>query len=246
MFIVDGTPGAGKTTLLGGLLANRDPDTVVCFPEAHPPTGIHPDDELDWLLSEDLARVEHARRLTTQQPDLVVTSDRCHIGVLAYRYALAATGRISHEQFARALTHAAFSHLAEAHHDDTIVVTILNPTESLRRRAHAATDPRHHLWFDPGFLAAYNEFLAQLDAWMPRGPRWVLRTDPPATHRPETHPPALPCAHGCADARSPLITGPGQATQLYTGALHHQPHGQTTASCLRTARDITATRKEHT
>jgi hypothetical protein len=92
VLVFEGSPGARKTTLLGRLLESL-PEKVIVFPEAQPPPTLTDDAQVvRALLAEDCARIESAARLHALRPALVVASDRCHLGVLAYRYALAKTG----------------------------------------------------------------------------------------------------------------------------------------------------------
>ncbi|MGH3571706.1 MAG: hypothetical protein ACRDUW_07740 [Pseudonocardiaceae bacterium] len=247
VLILDGTPGAGKTTLLGRLLESL-PEKLIVFPEAQPPTALSGD---AWvvraLLAEDRARIDSAARLHTVHPDLVVVSDRCHIGVLAYRYALVGTGRAPRQVFDHALAIVDEFRLGEGHRSDTVVILRLDPAQSIHRRAAHAHDGRWRLWYDPEFLAAYNHFLDHLRQWTSVGAGWTVcdaadtaswpsllpGADPAATRSRES-----PHACGCAEPRSAVVTSHGVPTQLYTSAIHR--YADTRIRCLRGAGEITA------
>lgn len=169
MIAIDGMPGAGKTTTLHRL-QDALPSQVVVFPEAQPPDDPRPDAEAARsLLAEARNRLDAARRLQQARPGLLVVSDRCHIGVLAYRYALMATGKGPRQDFDRALelSHCLGLTAPDAH--DGILVLLVDPDESVARRAAYAHDDRYRLWFDPGFLTAYHDFLTHLNTWLPNG-----------------------------------------------------------------------------
>lgn len=223
MLILDGMPGAGKTTALGGLL--RQCADVVLFPEARPPAG---EDEtvMRHLLAEDHARTAAAARLHARDPDRVVASDRCHLGVLAYRYALARlTGQW--REFDRALDHSRELALDQRHHGDTVLILDLDPATSQHRRRGHAHDERYHLWYDPEFLAHYRTFVRDLTRWITPGPDWqhlhVAETDLEVTLRallPHQPTPlvldstGLPCGGDCGRPRSPTVATVHGATQL--------------------------------
>ncbi|MGH3821853.1 MAG: hypothetical protein ACRDRA_03280 [Pseudonocardiaceae bacterium] len=262
MLILDGTPGAGKTTLLGHLLESL-PEKLIVFPEAQPPAAMSGDARVvRALLAEDRARIDSAARLHALHPDLVVASDRCHIGVLAYRYALVETGRAPRQVFDHALAIVDEFHLGEGHRSDTVVILRLNPAQSIHRRAAHAHDGRWRLWYDPEFLTAYNHFLDHLRQWTSVGAGWTVcdaadtaswpsllpGTDPAATRprRSERRSSRRHCADGrepphacgCAEPRSAVVTSHGVPTQLYASAIHR--YADTRIRCLRGAREITA------
>jgi thymidylate kinase len=164
---IDGMPGAGKTTALHRL-QDALPNQVVVFPEAQPPDDLIPDAATArYLLTEAQGRLADARRLQQAHPGLLVLSDRCHIGVLAYRYALQATGQGPHQDFDRALELAHYFGLTTPHAHDRVLVLLVDPAESVARRLAYAHDDRYRLWFDPDFLDAYHHFLTHLDTWLP-------------------------------------------------------------------------------
>ncbi|WP_329138148.1 AAA family ATPase [Streptomyces sp. NBC_01476] len=168
MIAIDGMPGAGKTTALHRL-QDALPNQVVVFPEAQPPDDPRPDAEIArYLLTEARDRLDAARRLQQARPGLLVVSDRCHIGVLAYRYALMATGKAPRQDFDHALelSHRLGLTAPDAH--DRILILLVDPDESVTRRAADAHDDRYRLWFDPGFLTAYHHFLTHLNTWLPQ------------------------------------------------------------------------------
>ncbi len=250
MLVLEGSPGAGKTTLLGRLLESR-PEKLIVFPEAQPPPAPSSDAHIARaLLAEDRARIEGAARLHALHPDLVVASDRCHIGVLAYRYALVTTGRAPRQVLDHALAIAEKFDLGEGHRSDTVLILRLDPAQSRHRRAAHAHDGRFRLWYDPEFLAAYNTFLDQLRRWVPMGASWVLcdaadpaswpspLPTPDTTARHSTDGRMPPEACGCAEPRSAVVSAHGVPTRLYTSALHrHRP--DTMTRCLRGAQEIT-------
>ncbi len=251
MLVLDGSPGAGKTTLLGRLLETL-PGRLIVFPEAQPPPEARDEGEtVSALLGEDRARIDDAARLHALNPTLVVASDRCHIGVLAYRYALAAIGRAPRHVFDHALTLADELRLGEGHRFDTILILRLDPTQSIHRRARHAHDPRCRLWYDTEFLAAYNDFLDQLRRWMTVGAGWsVCDAADPAAWSSVLPAPAPPGGHsakgwqlshpcGCAEPRSAVVTSRSVPTRLYTSAIHRR-YADGTTRCLRAAREITA------
>lgn len=251
MLVLDGSPGAGKTTLLGRLLEAL-PEQLIVYPEAQPPPALPGDTQvMRALLTEDRARIDSAARLHALHPTVVVASDRCHIGVLAYRYALVNTGRAPRRVLDHALTTVDDLHLGEGHRSDTVLILRLDPAESLHRRAAHTRDHRYRLWYAPEFLAAYNDFLDQLRQWTPVGARWAVcdaadpaswpplltTPNPPARHRADSRGSQPAC--GCTEPRSAVVTSHGVPTQLYTSAVHrHHPHN--TIHCLRGAREITA------
>ncbi|MGH3697864.1 MAG: hypothetical protein ACRDRU_15305 [Pseudonocardiaceae bacterium] len=261
MLVLEGSPGAGKTTLLGRLLESL-PEKLIVFPEAQPPATLSGDAQVARaLLSEDRARIEGATRLHALHPDLVVASDRCHIGVLAYRYALVTTGRAPRQVFDHALAIADEFDLGEGHRSDTVVILRLDPAQSRHRRAAHAHDQRFRLWYDPGFLAAYNTFLDHLHRWTYVGAGWTVcdAADPaswpsllpsvdPAATRPRRSGRAsrwgphadgrqAPHACGCTEPRSAVVTSHGVPTRLYTSAIHR--YANTRTHCLRDAQEIT-------
>jgi thymidylate kinase len=250
VLVLDGSPGAGKTTLLGHLLETL-PETLIVFPEAQPPPALASDAQvMRALLAEDRARIQSAAHLHALDSALVVASDRCHISVLAYRYALATTGRASRRVFDHALATVAEFRLDQGHRGDTVLILRLDPAQSLRRRAAHARDGRYRLWYDREFLTAYNHFLDHLHYWMPLGAGWAVcdAADPaswspllpipdPAT-RHHAQGPVSPPACGCTEPRSALVTSHGVPTQLYTSALHRR-HADGSLRCLRGAQEIT-------
>lgn len=237
MIVFEGTPGVGKTTRLGALLAEY-PDALI-FPEAQPPPGAaHPAD-LQALLAEDHCRTRHAAEVQARYPDAVVASDRCHLGVLAYRHALALTGRAPWAVFAQARERAAHLGLDARHYHDKVHIGLLDPERSRHRRARFAADSCYQVWFDLEFLAAYNDFFHHLECWSTPGPRWTT------TVVPDRIPPPAPastlrCPSACPEARSPIVTHGPARRQLYTDALHHRTTPNTPVLCLRHAQQITA------
>ncbi|MGH3717253.1 MAG: hypothetical protein ACRDRI_00105 [Pseudonocardiaceae bacterium] len=249
MLVLEGSPGAGKTTLLGRLLESL-PEKLIVFPEAQPPPALSDDGQVARaLLAEDRARIEGAARLHTLNLDLVVASDRCHIGVLAYRYALVTTGRAPRQVFDHALATVDEFDLGEGHRSDTVVILRLDPAQSRHRRAAHAHDRRFRLWYDPEFLTAYNTFLDHLHHWMAVGAGWTVcdaadtaswpsllpTPDTAARHRTDTQVP--PEAGGCAEPRSAVVTSQGVPTRLYTSAIHR--YANTRTHCLHGAQEIT-------
>jgi thymidylate kinase len=172
MIILDGMPGAGKTTLLRALTRTAAHQVTV-FPEAQPQE--HHDDSVAvrLLLQEAANRIHTAQRLSASHPGMLFASDRCHIGVLAYRYALAATVRGTDHAFRHALdscqTMGLTAPLAGIH----TIVLILDPQRSAVRRAAFAHDPKFSLWFDPAFLNAYHHFLTSLETWIAASPELI-------------------------------------------------------------------------
>ncbi|WP_329457134.1 hypothetical protein [Streptomyces sp. NBC_01497] len=167
MIILDGMPGVGKTTLLHRLQAAL-PHHLLVFPEAQPPENGSSDAETArFLLDEARDRVDTAEHLSRSRPDLLVASDRCHIGVLAYRYALAAAGRAPYSDFEQALALCHDLDLTGPHPDLTTLVLLTDPGTSISRRSAHAHDERHTLWFDLDFLTAYRHFLDDLPVWLP-------------------------------------------------------------------------------
>jgi len=262
MLILEGSPGAGKTTLLGRLLAGA-PEHVVVFPEAQPSPDLNGAADAGvaaFLLTEDRDRLAAAARLRGADPSLVFCGDRCHLGVLAYRYALAATGNGGWADYQHADALCERYGLHRRHRGDTVLVLLIDPGQSVRRRAAHATDPAYALWYDPLFLTAYNDFFGQLDTHVPTGPAWQVisaaRHDAPwravqaAMPVTQAEPGSqdgrsLSCAYGCADPRSPVVQASGAAVQLFTGALHHQPPGRP-VECLTSGTQITARYLRHT
>jgi hypothetical protein len=260
VIVLEGTPGAGKTTLLGRLLEAL-PDRLAVFPEAQPPREAPSDAEVArHLLAEDRARIDAARTLTSADPGIVVASDRCHIGVLAYRYARCATGCAPWRDFDYALSVCASLGLVEGHREDSIIVLLVDPVSSVKRRVGFAHDRRYRIWYGLDFLTAYNRFLEHLSTWMPANAAAVIihsvvdgqtgwacllaalpsttvlrprRVDHPGQDR------VLTCASACTATRSRVVLARGAATQLYTGAVHRQrPTG--TIACLQSAQQVTA------
>lgn len=253
MLVLEGIPGAGKTTHLAHLLTSC-PERLVLFPEAQPPRHGTDTAAMRQLLDEDHARTEKARRVEENHLGRLVASDRCHLGVLAYRYAWARlTNRWT--DFHRTLAYSGELGLDERHHDDTLLILHLSPDASLQRRRHSAADPRHELWYAPDFLAAYGKFFTQLDQWATPGPRWAHHpaddnaiadtisalaasapARPPAIHRHD-----LTCDNDCGTPRSAAVATTDVAVQLWSSALHQQRPGKP-VRCLRTAEAIV----EHT
>jgi len=172
MIVLDGMPGAGKTTLLRSL-HDAAPGHVKIFPEAQP--ADHNDDRevARDLLNEAADRIRAASQLVTAQPGLVVASDRCHIGVLAYRYALTQVGCSPRSVFDDALALCHTMGLLTPRSNVCTFVMLVDPERSIARRARYAIDSRFALWFDRPFLAAYHEFLTRLDAWITPHPELI-------------------------------------------------------------------------
>jgi len=169
VIVLDGMPGTGKTTLLHQLQTAL-PHHLLVFPEAQPPENSSSDPETArFLLDEARHRIDTARHLARTRPGLIVASDRCHIGVLAYRFALAATGRAPHRDFEQALALCHDLDLIGPHPDLTTLVLLTDPGTSVSRRSAYAHDERYALWFDLGFLTAYRHFLDNLPVWLPAG-----------------------------------------------------------------------------
>lgn len=167
MIVLDGMPGAGKTTLLDRLYTAL-PDHVEIFPEAQPPSGSPSDAETaQFLLGTARERLNTAQHSAKIDSELLLASDRGHIGVLAYRYAMAATGRVPHSDFDHALSLCHNLDLVRRHRSMTTLVLVTDIRTSLSRRAAYAHDHRYRLWFDPGFLGAYRNFLTNLATWLP-------------------------------------------------------------------------------
>ncbi|MFE2426979.1 AAA family ATPase [Streptomyces sp. NPDC059373] len=167
MIVLDGMPGTGKTTLLKRLRTAL-PHHLVVFPEAQPPKDSSSDAETArLLLGKARGRIDAARHLARTRPEVIVTSDRGHIGVLAYRYALAATGRAPHSDFEHALSLCRDLDLIHPRPDVTTLVLLTDPDTSITRRAAYAHDERYRQWFDHGFLTAYRDFLDNLQVWLP-------------------------------------------------------------------------------
>ena len=172
MIALDGMPGAGKTTLLRRL-SDGAPGHVKIFPEARPADDSDDLEVARALLNEAADRIRTARQLVTAQPGLVVASDRCHIGVLAYRYALTRTGHSPRCAFDDALALCHTMGLLTPRSNVYTFVMLVDPERSIARRARYATDSRFALWFDRSFLAAYHEFLTRLDAWITPHPELI-------------------------------------------------------------------------
>ncbi|GAA1235046.1 hypothetical protein GCM10009676_18620 [Prauserella halophila] len=249
MLVIDGMPGAGKTTTLGTVIARCS--EVVVFPEAQPPERGDDDTVMRRLLAEDYARTEAAHRIRTHSPHRLVASDRCHLGVFAYRYALA---RLTGEwaDFERALTRGRELALDERHHDDIVLILHLDPDKSLRHRRGRAGDPRYRTWYDPVFLTYYAEFFRDLHRWTEPGPHWAHHHAADPTISATLHallptpitPPAaangdLHCGRDCGSPRSATVATPDAAAQLWSRGLHHQRPGEG-VRCLRGAAAITA------
>lgn len=167
MIVLDGMPGAGKTTLLRRLRTAL-PHHVLVFPEAQPPDDSSSDAETArFLLCKARDRIDAARHLARTRPGMLVASDRCHIGVLAYRYSLAATDRAPRGDFEHALSLCHDLDLIRPQPDLTTLVLLTDPDTSITRRATYAHDERYRLWFDLGFLTAYRDFLDNLPVWLP-------------------------------------------------------------------------------
>lgn len=167
MIVLDGMPGAGKTTLLSRLHALA-PHHVLVFPEAQPsPDSASDAETAGHLLDVARARIDTAGHLARTWPDLLVTSDRGHIGVLAYRHALATAGLAPRGDFERALALCRDRGLLDPQPGLTTVVLLVDVGTSLARRAAHTHDQRYQLWFDPRFLTAYHAFLEDLSSWIP-------------------------------------------------------------------------------
>lgn len=243
MIVLEGTPGAGKTSRLGTLLIEH-PGALI-FPEAQPPSGAEHSADLEALLDEDHRRTRHAAEVRARFPVTVVASDRCHLGVLAYRHALTATGRAPRAVFELARERAEHLGLDARHHDDEVRVGLLHPEQSRRRRARFADNPRYRAWFDLEFLSAYNDFLNHLDRWTTPGPGWTT-TAPEREDTPPGSPmTTLPCAEGCGEARSPVLADGRAQLQLYTAALHHRESLDAPVTCLRGADQVVAAWRRH-
>lgn len=237
MIVLEGIPGAGKTTRLGALLAEH-PDALI-FPEAQPPPGTKHPADLQALLDEDHHRTRCAAEVHACYPDALVASDRCHLGILAYRYALAITDHAPRTVFDQARARAERLGLDARHHYDEVRISLLDPQRSRRRRARFVDNPRYQAWFDLEFLAAYNDFFNHLNRWSTPGPRWTTTYLAEHTPPPSAPTTALPCPSACSEARSPIITNGQAQRQLYTAALHHRATPDAPVACLRSAQQVT-------
>lgn len=246
MIVLDGMPGTGKSTLLGAAIS-----AGVVFPETQPPPNADECGALAWLLAEDRARTRAAAALPR------VASDRCHLGVLAYRYARAAAGYCSWAEFHHARQLVGALRLDQHHADDLVLILHLDPAVSLQRRAAARNGS---CWFDRGFLHHYARFWNELDRWITPGPAWRhLDAAQPETaqqiaavlapaNAPDLLPGQLACGSPlrCGQPRSPVTrTSTGAVVQLWSGALHHHTPGGP-VRCLRTAADLDTLDHTHT
>ncbi|CAM5505526.1 hypothetical protein SALBM311S_05416 [Streptomyces alboniger] len=141
-------------------MIERDPDGVVVFPEAQPEQGATDEHVIaEALLAEDLDRAVWADRLEERRPAIRVLSDRCYIGVLAYRHAMWQSGRLPRIHFDRALEACLRLGLPDRHRRNKVLVLITQPSVSVRRRTRNADAAEFSHWFDLEFLEAYNAFL---------------------------------------------------------------------------------------
>lgn len=256
MIVLEGTSCAGKTTRIGQLLTAW-PDDVLVLPEAQAAAGtVEERNGIRDRLVEDRSRVEIAAQLAATWPELLLVSDRCHIGVLAVHHARATTGWGPPENFEYALALVEELDLVAAHRDDTVLILLLDPAESLRRRPpHAwAVADRFPEWYRLDFLRAYNDFLRDLDKWMRPGPGWrVLDADDPAVDEAlQAHlpPAASECAVSvegeplrCRDCLAPYsrpVLSRGALTQLWPNGVHRRQPATGEVACLRTVADIAA------
>jgi hypothetical protein len=221
MIILEGTPGAGKTTFLGARITTW-PDTCMVFPEAQPRSNLVGDLEIaPDLLLEDSTRLLLAHQLAMTKPGIHVYSDRCYIGVLAYRKALVQLGFLSLSALRRVEGLVEDLNLPRGHALDHLYVCVVAPQISLRRRI-ASHSYRYSIWFEPDFLTAYNESLGGLVeasgipvTWidasrMGMGPRRLRKL----SHHVDS------C---CGDARSPCAErADGSTMQLFANTLHVQ------------------------
>lgn len=177
MIIVDGMPGAGKTTALEHLRRTQ-PRPVVIFPELQPPTTTVGDgDVAESLLRAVAGRRAVARRLRKLDGVRVIAADRGHIGVLAYRHALAVIKRAPHRDYTHALDQCRRLDLLSPHPDEHVLIFTTDPRTSAIRRRVSRHDPRYGQWYDVAFLTAYHDFLATIDQRLPStAPHTVIDT----------------------------------------------------------------------
>lgn len=248
MIVAEGMPGAGKTTLLGRFLGER----AVVFPEAQPDPAAEQGTGADGLLAEDAARLNQARRL--EPTGRAVLSDRCYAGVLAYRHALAATGRTGWGPLEEARRAVAAAGLRERHAVSTLVVVRTDVATSLQRRAAAGPEVRARFaeWFDPHFLEAYAAFWQDPAAWAPPGARVHVVADSGAAAAVVAEAAGIPpgpvgdapaavlgCPRACGAPRSPVVGVNGARVQLAARGLH-RVDGIGRTVCLRRAAAVAA------
>ena len=248
MIVAEGMPGAGKTSLLGRFLGER----AVVFPEAQPDPAAAEGAAAGGLLAEDAARLDQAPRLESE--GRTVLSDRCYAGVLAYRHALAATGRTGPAPLDETRRTVEDLALRERHATSTIIVVRIDVATSLERRATVSPEVRARFaeWFDPRFLEAYAAFWEDPAAWAPPSAAVHVVADSGAaakavadaagiTPRPFGDPPeeVLSCPRACGAPRSPVVGTGGARVQLAARGLHHA-HGTGRTVCLRRAETVAA------
>jgi thymidylate kinase len=235
MIVFEGTPGAGKTTMIGSILAQA-PDRVIVMPEAQPAPQYADDAVItEALLQEDLDRLDAAHHLTDHEPMLSLVSDRCYIGVLAYRYAMWKSGRMPRENYDRARTRCLDLGLHEKHRDSTVIIVVTPPMISILRRGQYATSRRYAEWFDTGFLESYNRFLRHRQEIFPKRTFVINDTN-------MSWPTAAPSTANCpvcqSAPRSSRLSGSGISVQLHARGLHIRRSTWQSDVCAQTARDV--------
>jgi thymidylate kinase len=235
VIVLEGTPGAGKTTLLGSMI-ERDPDRVVVFPEAQPERGAT-DEHLiaEALLAEDLDRTTWAHRLEYYRPGLRVLSDRCYIGVLAYRHAMWQSGRLPRTYFDRALEACLRLGLPDRHRRNKVFILITQPSVSIKRRAMHAGVAEFSKWFDLDFLEAYNAFLESTPGVFPEN-TVVVREVEEMWDLLTTRATGSTCPRCRSEPRSAMVQTQNGAVQLYASGLHIKQDMDEV--CVGTARQL--------
>lgn len=236
MIVLEGTPGAGKSTLLGSII-ERQPDQVVVFPEAQPAEGETDEDEIAArLLAEDQERIELADAIESK--GLSVLTDRCYVGVLAYRYALWQSGRLSRGPFDRARRVCSLLDLPRRYSRSAVYVLLASPQMSIERRRRYGDRPEFSTWFDSDFLEAYNAYLLSAPSELPDrtvivedgAPLWDLLAGPTA--------PGRMCPKCRSEPRSAVVESRGSMIQLFARGLHIEADGDVV--CANTAQELLA------
>ncbi|NUW38685.1 AAA family ATPase [Nonomuraea rhodomycinica] len=233
MIVLEGTPGAGKTTLLGSIVEHHH-HRVIVFPEAQPEAGVNDEFAIaTGLLEEDLDRVRWAERLEGFGR-LSVLSDRCYIGVLAYRHALWQTGKLDKSHFVRAREYCLKLGLRDRHRRSRVFIFITSPAVSIQRRSRYSAIAEHAVWFDSDFLEAYNSYLEGSHSEFPDDIVYVKNMEPLMDLLLRRANDGEPCGTCGSEPRSTVVPAHDTMVQLYARGLHIRH--QDKEVCVDTAR----------
>jgi len=155
LVVFEGTPGAGKTSLVRWL-ASKTLVSVVPELDHHAENSSHRrGGNFAWYLRKERARQPLLEKLLSAGN--VVLQDRWYFSTLAFAFAraqLAARDSLYRRQRAvveRIIERCPFQ-------PQLVVRMVVDQSVGMKRREAFKADARYSVWYDPQFLAAYEQF----------------------------------------------------------------------------------------